>query len=42
MFKLPIKMDKNFMANTSKTEKMAKEESNIQIKLFFKDNLKMM
>ncbi len=35
-------MEKNFMVNTSKTEKMAKEEFNIQIKLFFKDNLKTM
>jgi hypothetical protein len=42
MFKLPIKMEKNFMANTFKTEKTAKEEFNIQIKLFSKDNLKMM
>jgi hypothetical protein len=41
MFKSLIKMEKNFMESIFKIEKMVKEEFNIQIKLFFKDNLKM-
>lgn len=41
MSKLFTKMDKNSMANICRTRKMVKDESNIQIKQYLKDNSKM-